>query len=186
MDAYEQNQAALFERLLKPHMERLYRFAHRLTRSTPGAEDLFQDVLTKAFGRLDELATLRDPGPWLRRVLYNQFVDNQRRYARRRLRSVSEGELDNKSIDSLPDTAAAADTAGAAGRMADLAALERALDALSDEHRTMVVMHDVEGYKLEEIQDITGVPVGTVKSRLHRARARLRALLENDGTFSAP
>ena len=61
--------------------------------------------------------------------------------------------------------------------------LERALAALSDGHRTVVLLHDVEGYKLSEIQDLTGEPLGTLKSRLHRARARLRDLLAADGTF---
>ena len=117
MDAYERNQSELFERLLKPHMERLYRFAVVLTRSTPNAEDLFQDVLTKVFGRLDELAALRDPAPWLRRVLYNQFVDHQRRYARRRLHSVSEVELGEGAMEALPDSA---DTAAAAARLDDI------------------------------------------------------------------
>ena len=90
MDAYEQNQTALFERLLRPHMTRMYRFAYRLTHSRADAEDLFQDVLAKVFARLDELAEVRDPAPWLNRVLYNQFVDHQRRYARQRLVTVSE------------------------------------------------------------------------------------------------
>lgn len=180
MGAYEKNQAELFERLLKPHMGRLYRFAYVLTRSTPNAEDLFQDVLTKVFGRLDELAALRDPAPWLRRVLYNQFIDNQRRYARRRLHSVTEAELGDGALEALPGNA---DTAAAADRIGELDALERALASLSDEHRTVVLLHDVEGHKLDEIQDITGVPVGTVKSRLHRARGRLRELLRKEGTF---
>ena len=61
--------------------------------------------------------------------------------------------------------------------------LERALGQLSEEHRLVVLLHDSEGYKLKEIQDLTGDPVGTVKSRLHRARARLRELLTEDGTF---
>lgn len=181
MDAYEHNQAALFERLLKPHLKPLYRFAHFLTGSKPAAEDLFQDVLTKMFARLDELAAVRDPGPWLKRVLYNQFVDHQRRYARQRLVSVSEAELAEETIDALPGHA---DTAAAAGRLEDLAAVDAALAKLSEEHRQVVVLHDLEGYKLEEIQELTGTPVGTVKSRLHRARARLRELLKIDGTFS--
>jgi RNA polymerase sigma-70 factor (ECF subfamily) len=57
------------------------------------------------------------------------------------------------------------------------------LSQLSDEHRIVVLLHDTEGYKLEEIQELIGVPVGTVKSRLHRARARLRDILTEDGTF---
>ena len=55
---------------------------------------------------------------------------------------------------------------------------------LSDEHRIVVLLHDTEGYKLAEIEAITGVPVGTIKSRLHRARARLREMLVADGTIS--
>ncbi len=175
MDAYEQNQAKLFEQLLQPHMHRLYRFAYRLTHSRPEAEDLFQDVLTKLYARLDELAALRDPAPWLSRVLYNHFIDNQRRYARRRLVDVDEGQLAGQSIESLPDPAGSTDP----GR---LVALEKALGQLSDEHRTVVLLHDAEGYKLEEIQRFTGLPLGTVKSRLHRARARLQKILEGDGT----
>ena len=175
MDAYEQNQAKLFEQLLQPHMQRLFRFAYRLTHSRPEAEDLFQDVLTKLYARLDELSALRDPAPWLNRVLYNHFIDNQRRYARRRLVDVAEGQLAGESIESLPDPAADADPER-------LDALEKALEQLSDEHRTVVLLHDAEGYKLEEIQSITDTPLGTIKSRLHRARARLREILDTDGT----
>lgn len=176
MDAYEQNQAKLFERLLQPHMPRLFRFAFRLTHSRPEAEDLFQDVLTKLYPRLDELAALQDPGPWLNRVLYNQFIDNQRRYARRRLVDVDEGQLAGESIETLPDPRPDADEG-------TFDALQSALSKLSDEHRTVVLLHDAEGYKLEEIQEITDTPLGTIKSRLHRARARLREILAAEGTI---
>ena len=64
--------------------------------------------------------------------------------------------------------------------------LDRALSALSDEHRLVGLLHDSEGHKFIEIQEITGIPIGTLKSRLHRARARLREILARDGTnFSA-
>ena len=62
--------------------------------------------------------------------------------------------------------------------------LDSALSQLSDEHRLIVLLHDTEGYKLTEIQELIGIPVGTVKSRLHRARNRLREILLEDGTFS--
>jgi len=58
------------------------------------------------------------------------------------------------------------------------------LAQLSDEHRIVVLLHDTEGYKLTEIEALTDVPVGTVKSRLHRARSRLRDILLADGTIS--
>jgi RNA polymerase sigma-70 factor (ECF subfamily) len=174
MDVFHQNQSEIFERLLRPHMERLYRLAYRLTHGRTEAEDLFQDVLTKVFARLDELAELRDPGPWLGRVLYNHFIDNRRRYARQRLVTVEEGLLPGQSIEALPGTL---DPVRDAERRDDITRLKAALDALSDEHRTVIMLHDSEGYKLEEIQLITGDPIGTIKSRLHRGRARLRELL---------
>ena len=71
-------------------------------------------------------------------------------------------------------------------RLDNIMQLQRALDSLSDDHRLVVLLHDSEGYKLSEIQEITGDPLGTVKSRLHRARARLREILAADGTISSP
>jgi DNA-directed RNA polymerase specialized sigma24 family protein len=69
-------------------------------------------------------------------------------------------------------------------RMEQMLRLDSALSKLSDEHRVVVLLHDTEGYKITKIQELTGIPVGTVKSRLHRARARLREILVEDGTFS--
>ena len=62
--------------------------------------------------------------------------------------------------------------------------LDNALAQLSDDHRVVVLLHDTEGYKLSEIEELTGIPIGTVKSRLHRARARLREILVANGTIS--
>ena len=165
---------ASFEQTLRPHLERLYRLAYRLTGHRPEAEDLVQDVLTKLFCRGDELSSIDDLSPWLGRVLYNQFVDNRRRY-RKRLRLV---ENARESAD--PFEAIASDVASPedeADRALDISRLQSALEQLSEDHRTVVLLHDTEGYKLAEIQRFTGVPVGTLKSRLHRARARLRELL---------
>ena len=181
MDSFEQNQTELFDRLLRPHMERLYRLAFRLTGHKADAEDLYQDVLMRMYARLEELAELSDPGPWLSRVLYNQFVDNRRRYARQRLISVGEDGLPGGTIEAMPDTTPGS---GDPGRLFDINHLQAAIARLSDEHRLVVLLHDAEGYKLEEIQTLTGDPLGTIKSRLHRARARLRDLLGEDGTFS--
>ena len=181
MGSFDQNQSEIFERVLRPHMQRLYRLAYRLTESKHEADDLFQDVLTKMFTRLDDLVELRDPGPWLGRVLYNHFIDNKRRYARQRLVSVEEGQLPEQSVEAF---AGDSDPSADVERLDNIMRLKAALDALSEEHRRVILLHDSEGYKLSEIQELTGDPVGTVKSRLHRARARLREILGKDGTFS--
>ncbi len=183
MDSVERNQRAIFDKLLRPHLERLFRLAFRLAGSKAEAEDLFQDVLLKAYTRLDDLVEVREPGPWLSRVMYNHFIDNRRRFARARLFSVTEGQLGEPGIESLPGQL---DPERDAERLDNIMRLERALAALSDEHRLAVLLHDTEGYKLEEIHQITGDPVGTIKSRLHRARARLRELLAGDGTKDGP
>jgi RNA polymerase sigma-70 factor (ECF subfamily) len=180
MNSSDHNRSVVFERLLRPHLDRLYRFANRLTGSKPEAEDLFQDVLLKLFSKLDDLVAIEEPGSWASRVMYNHFVDNRRRFARQRLVSVDEGRLPPGGIDALPDTGGPEVDIG---RLDDINRLDRALAQLSDEHRLVVLLHDSEGYKLKEIQAITGIPVGTLKSRLHRARARLRELLSSVEPF---
>ncbi len=174
-----------FERLLKPHMPRLFRLACRLADSRADADDLFQNTLVRVYQRLDELRTLTDPASWLCRVMYNLFIDDRRRYARERLRVVEEGRLPGRGIDGL--AAAGADLADVL-RGERLALLQRALAQLGEAQRVVVLLHDAEGYKIREIEAITGDPAGTVKSRLHRARQRLRELLPDllpdDGTFS--
>ena len=177
----DDSNSVTFEKLVRPHFDRLYRLAFRLTGSRPEAEDLFQELLVKAYGKLDDLVTIDEPGAWLSRVMYNLFIDEQRRFARRRMQTVDEGFLPGDGLEGLagPD-----DPVRDNERLEKLKALDRALQQLSDEHRIVVLLHDTEGYKLSEIQELIGLPVGTVKSRLHRARARLREILAEGGTFS--
>lgn len=181
MSPDDQNQRASFDALLRPHLDRLYRLSFGLAGSKADAEDLFQDVLVKAFGRLDDLLDVREPGSWLCRVMYNHFIDNRRRFARARLVSVEENQLPGQSVESMPGDL---DPVRDAERLDDITRLDQAFAVLSDKHRLVVLLHDTEGYKLEEIHKITGDPVGTIKSRLHRARARLRDILAADGTNS--
>jgi RNA polymerase sigma-70 factor (ECF subfamily) len=184
MSNADPDQRASFESLLRPHLERLYRLAYRLAGERAEAEDLFQDVLTKVYPRIGELIDIDDRGAWLCRILYNHFIDNRRRYARQRLVAVSEDRLpQGRGIEDLPGDAP--EPAVEAERRDNIMRLERALQQLSDEHRLVVLLHDTEGYKLNEIQELTNTPVGTLKSRLHRARARLREILDADGTKTA-
>ncbi len=170
-----------FETLVRPHFDRLYRLAFRLTGRKAEAEDLFQELLIKAFGKLDDLVAIDEPGSWLSRVMYNLFIDERRRFARRRMHTVEEGFLPGDGLEGLAGTD---DPVRDNQRLEKLKLLDLALAQLSDEHRVIVLLHDTEGYKLAEIQDLIGVPIGTVKSRLHRARARLREILTEGGTFS--
>ena len=169
------------EKLVRPHFDRLYRLAWRLAGQKAEAEDLFQELLIKAYGKLDDLVNIDEPGSWLCRVMYNLYIDDRRRFARRRMHTVEEGELTGDGLAGLPGPQ---NPALEHERLEQIARLDSALSMLSDEHRIVVLLHDTEGYKLKEIQELTGTPVGTIKSRLHRARARLREILVGDGTFS--
>jgi RNA polymerase sigma-70 factor (ECF subfamily) len=183
MSRSEQNLA--FERLVQPHFDRLYRLAWRLAGSKAEAEDLFQELLIKAYGKIDELAHIEQPGSWLSRVMYNLFIDEKRRFTRRRMHTVEEAQMGSDGIAGVAASGADVDDpVDNQQQLETVQRLERALAQLSAEHRIVVLLHDTEGYKLKEIQELTGIAVGTVKSRLHRARARLREILTMDGTLS--
>ncbi len=170
-----------FEQLVRPHFDRLFRLAFRLTGQRAEAEDLFQELLIKAFGKLDDLVSIDEPGSWLSRVMYHLFIDERRRFQRQRMHIVEEGFLPRDGLEGL---AGGDDPARDHERSEKRRLLGKALAELSDEHRIIVLLHDTEGYKLREIHEIMEIPMGTVKSRLHRARARLREILTEYGTFS--
>jgi RNA polymerase sigma-70 factor (ECF subfamily) len=174
------DQNHVFERLVRPHFDRLYRLAWRLTGAKPEAEDLFQELLVKAYGLIGELVEIEEPGSWLCRVMYNLFVDQHRRFSRQRMHLVEEGHLPG---DGIAGIAGDLDPVADSERIDRIQRLDAALSKLNEEQRIIVLLHDTEGYKLAEIAELTGAPEGTIKSRLHRARARLRQILGEDGTF---
>ena len=137
-----------FERLVRPHFDRLYRLAWRLAGSKSEAEDLFQELLIKAYGKIEDLANIEQPGPWLCRVMYNLFIDEQRRFTRHRMRIVDEGQLGPEGIE---NSAGTDDPVANNEQIEQILRLENALAQLSDEHRIVVLLHDTEGYKLTEI-----------------------------------
>lgn len=168
--------AAEFELLLRTHIPTLYRRAYRWTGSADRAEDLVQDLLVRLFPRLDELKGIERLRPWATRVMYRIFVDHLRR------ERISPVHFDSASLppDDGEQPGIADESPGPPKLTENLLTQERLAAAwalLSDEHRVMLALHDIEGYSLKEVEDMTDTPVGTLKSRLHRARLRLRELL---------
>jgi RNA polymerase sigma-70 factor (ECF subfamily) len=160
--------AETFDALLRPHLERLYRLAYRFTGTREAAEDLVQELCVRLYPRHAELRALDRPGPWLVRALHNLFVDQ----ARRATRSPVE------SVDPLPEVAAPEPGPDErAFAEITLAQIEAALARLPPEQRAVLAWHDIEGYTLEELAQSQDLPLGTLKSRLHRARAALQRLL---------
>ena len=161
---------------MRPQVEFLHRLAWRFTGSTADAEDLVQEVLLKLYPRTEQLAAIERLRPWLAKVLYRQTVD----FVRQRARSPVSGSAEDEQNGGDPLDAAAAVEEGPDGHAERGEWRDRilvALGQLNPEQRAVVAMHDVEGYSLEELEPILQAPLGTLKSRLHRARQRLRALL---------
>lgn len=168
-----------FQALVQPHYETLYRMAYRLTRSTHDAEDLVQEVCVRAYPRLTELERLEQPRGWLAKVLYRLFIDSSRRYERSNVTSL---EL----IDTGVLEAADPEPPEQAERALAQRLLDRAWVHLDREQQVLLALHDVEGYTLSELNEVTGLKEGTLKSRLHRARVRLGRLLQRDGAAERP
>ncbi|HVY66440.1 MAG TPA: RNA polymerase sigma factor [Gammaproteobacteria bacterium] len=164
-----------FAALVQPHYDVLYRVAYRFTRSVHDAEDLAQEVCVRAYPRLAELEQLEQPRGWLLRVLYRLFVDSVRRYERRHVASIDDIDAD-ELVCERPGPVEETE------RALDRRRLSRAWQHLDQEQRALLALHDVEGYSLAELKELTGLKDGTLKSRLHRARVRLGRLLQRETT----
>ena len=173
-----QSEHEQFEALLQPHLQQLYRLAYRFTGQRADAEDLVQDVVLKLYPRLQEMQKIEHLGPWLARVLYRHFVDRVRSKQRSPLHLVDKDEsVLAEHRDEKPGPAENVEAALLQNRLLE------ALNQLNEDQHALMILHDVEGYTLNEIQSMFDVSIGTLKSRLHRARSRLRELLENMEPF---
>lgn len=172
------SQKSEFERLLRPHIRHLYRMAYRFTGHADDAEELVQELLVKLYSKTAELRRIDRLRPWLTRALYRQFVDDHRKQSRRPLGLLDEVETGpdgEDAFDTMPSPEPGPD---ARADQDDLrASLHAALDRLDPHHRSVIALHDMEGYSLQELVTILETPLGTLKSRLHRARQRLRELI---------
>jgi RNA polymerase sigma-70 factor (ECF subfamily) len=163
-----------FEFLVRPHLDRLYRLAYRFTGSTEDAEDLVQALLLKLIPQEAKLAAVEQLGPWLARSLYYLYIDQTRHRAISPL-DQSEPEGDAALQDLVSDRSASPDEA--VEQLITRDRIAAAVARLPREQRALIAWHDIEGYTLEELSELHRIPIGTLKSRLHRARARLRAIL---------
>ncbi len=168
-----------FEDLLRPHLRRLYNLAYRFSRNRDDAEDLVQDILLKLFPRLKEMQAIEKLGPWLARVLYRHYIDKLRSEQRSPIEYMADEEAiyETHAADTL-QPAALLDAEFIQQHM------QQALNQLNEDQRVAIILHDMEEYSLQEISDILSVPVGTLKSRLSRARDKLRSILQTMEPFS--
>jgi len=165
-----------FAGLMRPHFDALFMAALRLTLSAADAEDLVQDVCLKAHLHIDELEAVEFPRAWLLKILYHQFIDGQRTKDRSPMDMADTGAESNDPDLLVGDGSRPDDLVE---REMQLDTIFRAMKILGKEASSLIALHDIEGFSLEELAKVTGLPKGTLKSRLHRTRARLGRLLTN-------
>lgn len=162
--------------LVNEHADSVYRLAYRLAGNQQDAEDLTQDTFMRVFRSLKKYQPGTFEG-WLHRITTNLFLDMVRRRATIRMEELPE------DYDRVEGTIAAPELAYEMNNIDP--ALEKALDQLSPEFRVAVVLCDGMGMSYDEISRTLGLKLGTVRSRIHRARAQLRSHLQRDaGTLT--
>src|SRR5919202_6334353 len=157
-----------------PHLDALYRVALRLTGDAAMAEDLVQDTMLKAYRSWRQYRPGTNAKGWLLTILRNTFIND---YRRRRLEPVATDNLEAVEPYAIYRSVQDTDPEGTFfSRIVDEKVLE-AVDALPPEFREVLVLSDMEGMRYAEIAEALQIPVGTVKSRLFRARRQLQGKL---------
>ena len=168
-----------WEEIVREHSARVYRLAYRLSGNQHDAEDLTQEVFVRVFRSLSTYTPGTFEG-WLHRITTNLFLDQVRRRARIRMDAMGD-EAERYATAEGPSTPERAFEYDHLDND-----VQRALDDLAPEYRAAVVLCDIEGLSYEEIAVTLGIKLGTVRSRIHRARARLRVSLEHRAPIVRP
>ena len=165
-----------FDTEIIPHMNALNSFALKMTNDMDDAGDLVQDTLLKAFRFFDKFEKGTNAKAWLFQILKNSFINNYRKNSREPNR-VDYDDVQNfyESIKADEVKSTHYENDAFSDVLDD--EIAHALSLLPDDFRTIVFLSDIEGYTYEEISDFMDCPIGTVRSRLHRARKMLYTLL---------
>jgi RNA polymerase sigma factor (sigma-70 family) len=172
----EQEKQSIFNQEFMPHINSMYNFAYRLTLDPDDAKDLLQDTYLKAFRFIDSFQQGTNAKAWLFRILKNSFINDYRK------KSKEPSKVDYQEVETYynsedvdrqitPDLRVEA--------LQDMIGdeISTALNSLDVDFRTVIILCDLEGFKYEEMAKILDIPIGTVRSRLHRARNLLKEKL---------
>jgi len=160
----DESKAVDFDRTFLPHMDAAYNLARWLVRDDHDAQDVVQEAYLRAF-RFAAGFRGGDPRAWILTIVRNAALT----WLKRNRASDSTTEFDEQVHGAIAENGLEADTV----RKADGAMIRAALDELADEFREVIVMRDIEGLSYKEIADAADLPLGTVMSRLARARGKL-------------
>lgn len=169
-----------FRELIDAHRDRVFNITYRMLGNRAEAEDVAQEVFISVFKTIESFREESKFSTWLYRVTVNHCKNRIKYLARRHDRDRDEldetSQATNGAVSGAPVRAAQPDKALASMQMEKL--LQQAIAELDEDQREVVILRDVEDLSIEEICEITSLPDGTVKSRLHRARLVLRKKMQ--------
>jgi RNA polymerase sigma-70 factor (ECF subfamily) len=168
----KQGRTAAFEVLTERYEKKVYSLAWRLTGNREDADDLAQEAFLKAWRSILYFRGDAAFGTWMTYIVTNLWRDGLRK------RHVSAESLDERA-DRIPSGEAGPEALYESRERQE--SVQRLIRELAPEYRLVLVLRDIEGYAYTDITDMTGLPMGTVKSRISRARERLRELLVSNG-----
>ena len=175
--------AAEFEQLVRTCEKRVYNLALRYTNNEADAADITQEVFLRVYRALPDFKEESSITTWVYRITVNTAIDLTRKKTRRRENSLTGyGEDDDAPERDIIDESFSPEQQYEQTELRE--AIGAAIAGLSEEHRKIIIMRDVNGMSYSEIGEILSLGEGTVKSRLFRARDRLRAALEKRGNIS--
>ena len=172
----EEEKASIFDTEFMTHVDSMYNFAYRLTFDEDDAKDLVQDTYLKAFRFINSFERGTNAKAWLFRILKNSFINEFRK------KSKQPAKVDYNEVESYYNSDDAGENLTTDLRVETVQhmigdEITGALNALPVDFRTVIILSDLEGFTYEEMAKILDIPIGTVRSRLHRARNMLREKL---------
>lgn len=172
-DAEKQN---IFEQEFLPHINAMYNFGYRLTLERDDAKDLVQDTFFKAYRFMESFQRGTNAKAWLFRILKNSFINDYRK------KTKEPSKVDYQEVESYynsDDVHRPITSDLRVDSLKDMIGdeISNALNSLDVDFRTVIILCDLEGFKYEEMAKILDIPIGTVRSRLHRARQLLKEKL---------
>ncbi len=178
---YRMRKEKIFEEEMMPHVDALFNYAlHSFTRNEDDANDLVQDTMLKAYSSIDSYQEGTNAKAWLFKILYNTYINTYRKKKKR------PNEVDFEKIKNLNNdegnefsNVVTIDEDVFGLMLGD--EVSKAMDQLSDEARTVILLSDIMDFKYEEIAALLDIPIGTVRSRLFRARNTLKEILREYG-----
>ncbi len=178
IDRCKRGERDAFDTLVRTYEKRVYNLAYRLSGNYDEAQDIVVESFIRVFQALKMFRGDANFSTWLFRIVTNVYLDRRKRTRNKQHLSLEEYiELDENSVSrQVEDQGPTPDVIAEANERTDL--LQQAIASLPDYQRTMIVLYHTEGLAYDEIAEVLSLPIGTVKSRLNRARLTLREKLE--------